>query len=153
MLHTLERKQLVQTDIPTLWAFMSSPMNLARITPSRMGFEILSNKEDLKNMYPGQLIEYYVKPVLGIKMHWVTEITHVKEHEFFVDEQRFGPYAFWHHKHYLKMQNNGVEMTDIVHYKLPLGSIGRLVNTIFVKKKITEIFDYRYKKLEELFNS
>ena len=153
MLHTLERKQLLQTDLPTLWAFMSSPKNLAKITPSHMGFEILSNMEDLNRMYPGQIIEYYVKPIWGIKLHWVTEITHVKENDFFVDEQRFGPYQFWHHKHYLKAVAGGVEMTDVLHYKLPFGVIGKLVNALFVKRKVTQIFDFRYKKLDELFNS
>lgn len=152
MLHTFTAKQFLHTDIPRIWAFMSNPQNLAVITPSYMNFEILSNKEDLQNMYPGQIIEYYVSPVLGIKMHWVTEITHVKENEFFVDEQRFGPYSFWHHKHYLKEVNGGVEMMDILHYQLPLGFIGRIVHTLFVKKKINQIFDYRYRKLEELFN-
>jgi ligand-binding SRPBCC domain-containing protein len=151
MLHSLERKQFLQTDVSTLWAFMSSPKNLAKITPAYMKFEILSNKEDLNHMYPGQIIEYYVQPLGSIKMHWVTEITHVKESEFFVDEQRFGPYAFWHHKHYLKAVQGGVEMTDILHYKLPFGFIGKLINTLFVKKKVNEIFDYRSKKLETLF--
>ena len=153
MLHTLVRKQLLQTDLPTLWAFMSSPVNLSGITPSHMGFEILSNKEDLERMYPGQIIEYYVKPVFGIKMYWVTEITHVKENEFFVDEQRLGPYQFWHHKHFLKAVEGGVEMTDILHYQLPFGFIGKVINALFVKRKVTAIFDYRYQKLEELFNS
>lgn len=151
MLHSLVRKQLLQTDLHTLWAFISSPKNLAQITPSYMGFEVLSNPDDLTRMYPGQLIEYYVKPLWGIKVHWVTEITHVKDNEFFVDEQRFGPYAFWHHKHYLREVPGGVEMTDTVHYKLPMGSVGRFANAIFVKKKINEIFDFRYKRLNELF--
>lgn len=152
MLHTFTTKQFLRTDLHTIWAFMSSPKNLSAITPSYMNFEILSNKDDLQSMYPGQIIEYHVKPLLGIKMHWVTEITHVKENEFFVDEQRFGPYSFWHHKHYIKEVNGGVEMMDILHYQLPFGFIGRIVNALFVKKKINQIFDYRYRKLEELFN-
>lgn len=135
----------------TLWDFMSSPANLAKITPAYMGFHILSDVASTK-MFPGQVIEYYVTPVAGIKMHWATEITHVKDKEYFVDEQRFGPYSFWHHKHFLKEVPGGIEMTDILHYKIPFGFLGKIVNSLFIKHKIKEIFDYRYNKLEELFN-
>ncbi|PBQ31000.1 hypothetical protein CNR22_04185 [Sphingobacteriaceae bacterium] len=152
MLNTLRTSQLLKSDIDTVWNFMSSPANLALITPSYMGFHILSDKDDIKKMYPGQIIEYYVTPVLGIKMHWVTEITHAEHHRYFVDEQRFGPYAFWHHKHFLKEVPGGVEMIDVLHYKVPFGFIGKIVNFLFIKNKINEIFDYRFKKLEELFN-
>ena len=153
MLHTLKTKQLLRSDLNTVWEFMSSPGNLSKITPSYMGFDILSDTDDVGKMHQGQIIEYYVSPVYGIKMHWVTEITHVKTNEYFVDEQRFGPYKFWHHSHFLKQVEGGVEMTDILHYKLPFGFIGKIANALFVKKKITEIFNYRYSKLEELFNS
>lgn len=151
MLHTLQTKQFIKSDIQTVWDFMSSPENLAKITPPYMGFKILTDLNNSK-MYPGQIIEYYVTPIAGLKMHWVTEITHVKNLEFFVDEQRFGPYAFWHHKHFLKQVDGGVEMIDIVHYKAPFGIIGRIANALFIGKKIKEIFDFRYKKLEEIFN-
>ncbi len=151
MLHTLQTHQLIKSDIKTVWEFMSSPKNLATITPKYMGFEILNNFGEDK-MYPGQIIEYYVKPIMNIKLHWVTEITHVKENEYFVDEQRFGPYTFWHHKHFLKEVPQGVEMYDLVHYKMPLGFIGKIGNNLFVKKQIKEVFDYRYKKVEEIFN-
>lgn len=114
-----------------------------------MGFTILSGAE--KPMFPGQIIQYIVTPVLGISTKWVTEITHVKDKEYFVDEQRFGPYALWHHKHFLKVIPGGVEMEDIVDYKLPLGVIGQLVHPILVKPKLKEIFDYRQQKLIELF--
>lgn len=153
MLHTLKTTQFFHADLATVWDFMSTPKNLARITPQSMGFEVLSKEEELQQMYPGQIIEYYVKPVLGIKLHWVTEITHVHPQEFFVDEQRFGPYQFWHHQHLFKAVNDGVEMTDLLHYKMPFGVIGKITNTLFVRKKIHDIFDYRYQKLEELFNS
>jgi len=152
MLNTLQTKQFIKSDIQTVWDFMSSPENLAKITPPYMGFKILTDLNNSK-MYPGQIIEYFVTPVAGIKMHWVTEITHVKNLEFFVDEQRFGPYSFWHHKHFLKQVDGGVEMTDIVHYKAPFGIIGKIANALFIGKKIKEIFDFRYKKLEEIFNS
>lgn len=131
---------------------MSSPANLSAITPDYMGFEMLNDLHG-DNMYPGQIIEYYVRPVLGIRLHWVTEITHVKDHEFFVDEQRFGPYAFWHHKHFLKEVKGGVEMSDLVHYKAPFGILGKMANTLFIKQQLKNVFDYRYKKIEELFNT
>ncbi len=153
MLYTIKTTQLLKSDVNTVWEFMSSPNNLAKITPSYMGFNIISEAADIQKMYAGQIIEYYVTPVLGIKMHWVTEITTVVKNEYFIDEQRFGPYSLWHHKHFLKAVPGGVEMTDIVHYKLPLGFLGRIVHALFVKNKIKEIFDYRYHKLEELFNS
>ena len=150
VLHTITAKQFIKADLTTAWDFIRSPKNLATITPEYMGFDILSELPEV--MYPGQIIEYNVTPLLGIKLHWVTEITHVKELEYFVDEQRFGPYAFWHHKHFLKAVKGGVEMTDIVHYKLPLGILGKLANTLFVKRQLKAIFDYRYNKLEKMFN-
>ena len=130
---------------------MSSPLNLSRITPSYLGFEIIS-KPDKEEMYAGQIIEYYVRPLWGIKLHWVTEITHVKEKEFFVDEQRIGPYRFWHHQHHLKEVEGGVMMEDILHYQLPFGLLGTIANTLFVKKKIETIFEFRREKVNELFN-
>lgn len=151
MLHTLSTKQVLKTDLTTLWDFMSSPGNLSKITPGSMAFHVITDLEESK-MYPGQVIEYYIRPFAGIKMHWVTEITHVKHKEYFVDEQRFGPYAFWHHKHFLKEVPGGVEMTDILHYKIPYGFLGRIVNVLFVRKKLKEIFDFRHNTLEQLFN-
>jgi ligand-binding SRPBCC domain-containing protein len=114
-----------------------------------MGFHILSGAD--RPMYPGQLIQYIVTPVLGIKTKWVTEITHVVDKKFFVDEQRFGPYALWHHKHFLKEIPGGVEMEDIVDYKLPLGVLGQIAHPLIVAPKLKEIFEYRKTKLESLF--
>lgn len=115
-----------------------------------MNFRILSNTGNGK-MYPGQIITYKVSPVLGIPLFWMTEITHVKEGEYFIDEQRFGPYAMWHHEHRFSAMDGGVEMTDIVSYKLPLGPLGLLAYHLFVKKEVEQIFNYRYKVLEERF--
>jgi ligand-binding SRPBCC domain-containing protein len=151
MLHKIETKQILNSDINTVWEFMRDPQNLSRITPSYMGFNVLTSLQGAK-MYPGQIIEYTVKPLLGIPLRWVTEITHVQEKEFFVDEQRFGPYVFWHHKHFMKAVENGVEMYDLVHYRLPLGFIGRIANKLFIEKQLKEIFDYRFKVLDQLFN-
>lgn len=151
MLNAIESKQILKTDLKTVWDFMSSPANLQKITPDYMGFNILSPGSEIK-MYPGQIIEYTIRPVAGIPMHWVTEITHVKEGEYFVDEQRKGPYSFWHHKHFLRECKDGVEMTDLVHYQIPLGIIGKAVNAVFIRKQLKEIFDCRYKRLDEMFN-
>ena len=115
-----------------------------------MGFKVIS-KHHGDTMYAGQNIEYTVKPLLGIHLYWMTEITQVKDNQYFIDEQRFGPYSLWHHQHHFKAMEGGVEMTDIVHYKNPLGVLGRLANTFFVKKKLDTIFNYRYQKVEELF--
>ena len=103
-------------------------------------------------MYPGQIIEYTVKPLLGIPLYWMTEITHVEEGKYFVDEQRFGPYSLWHHQHHFREVPGGVEMTDIVHYKIPLWILGDIANALFVRKQLQGIFDYRFKKVEELFS-
>lgn len=102
-------------------------------------------------MYAGQLIEYTVRPVLGIPVYWMTEITHVEQDRFFVDEQRFGPYSLWHHQHHFKEVPGGVEMTDIVHYKVPFWILGDLANMVLVRGKLKEIFEYRFKKVAEIF--
>jgi ligand-binding SRPBCC domain-containing protein len=114
-----------------------------------MSFDILSGAD--RPMFAGQIIQYIVTPLLGIKTTWVTEITHVVEGEYFVDEQRFGPYALWHHKHFIKEIHGGVEMEDIIDYKVPMGILGQLVHPFIVKPKLDEIFEYRRKKLIELF--
>lgn len=146
----LEKTQQLPISIEQAWEFLSSPSNLAKITPPYMGFEITSGFKGEK-MYSGQVISYFVKPVAGIPLRWVTEITHVNEPNYFVDEQRFGPYTFWHHKHFLKAIPGGVEMRDLIHYALPLGPLGSLANTLFVKKQLNDIFTYRKFVLEEMF--
>ena len=148
-IYTLHRKQNLPITVDEAWDFLSSPKNLKTITPDYMGFHILSGAD--KPMFPGQIIQYIVTPILGIKTKWVTEITHVKDKVYFVDEQRFGPYALWHHKHFIKEIKGGVEMEDIIDYKVPFGFLGQMVHPVLVKPKLEEIFNYRTKKLEELF--
>jgi ligand-binding SRPBCC domain-containing protein len=148
-IYTKSSKQNLPISIQEAWEFLSNPKNLKTITPDYMGFVIESGAD--RPMFPGQIIEYIVTPVLGIKTKWVTEITHVQELRYFVDEQRFGPYSLWHHKHFLKEIPGGVEMEDVIHYKIPMGFIGQLVHPILVKPKLDEIFDYRRKKLIDLF--
>ena len=147
---SLKTVQLIPVDIDTAWDFFSNPANLQAITPKNLGFKILSKHHGDK-MYPGQIIEYKVSPVLGIPMYWMTEITHVKDKAFFVDEQRFGPYQLWHHQHHFKTVEGGVEMTDIVHYRNPLGFLGNIANTLFIKAQLKQIFEFRFKVVEDLF--
>ncbi len=148
-IYTLEVKQFVKISLKEAWDFFSSPDNLSKITPEHMGFYITSGVPS--KMYPGQIITYKVSPVAGIKTNWVTEITHVAEGLFFVDEQRFGPYRMWHHEHHFEAKNNGVLMTDRVSYKLPMGFLGRIAHFLFVQKQLKGIFEYREKCLEKLF--
>jgi ligand-binding SRPBCC domain-containing protein len=151
-IYTLTKKQFLPITLDEAWAFFSTPINLKKITPEYMGFNILTNLGDSK-MYPGQIIHYIVTPVLGIPMRWTTEITHVIDRKYFVDEQRFGPYSFWHHQHWFCEVDGGVEMTDIVNYGIPLGFLGQIANTIFVQSKLQEIFDYREKVTNEMFGA
>lgn len=150
MLHSIFTEQVLKSNRQTIWNFISNPHNLAYITPSYMGFDIVGKVNAA--MYPGQIIEYKVKPLMNIKLYWVTEITHVKEGHYFVDEQRFGPYAFWHHQHTISEVEGGIKMNDEVHYKLPLGALGKMVNGLLVKRQLDEIFNYRRQKLDEIFN-
>ncbi len=149
-LERMEFRQILKTDMQTAWEFMSDPGNLAKITPSEMRFEVLSGGGIA--MHAGQIIQYKISPLPATRMNWVTEITHVKEGEFFVDEQRFGPYAFWHHQHHIRAHQDGVEMVDILHYRVPLGFIGQIINAIFIRNQVNKIFDHRFHVLEKLFN-
>lgn len=148
-LYQLHAKQCIKTDIQTAWEFLSDPKNLQRITPEAMGFNILAGAD--RKMFPGQVIHYTVRPFPGVTTKWVTEITHVENGKYFVDEQRFGPYALWHHKHFIKEIEGGVEMEDIIDYKIPFGILGQMVHPILVKPQLKKIFAHREKALKELF--
>lgn len=150
-IYRLHTKQKLPISIDKAWDFFSDPKNLKIITPDYMGFNTLSG--DDRKMFPGQIIQYIVKPVMGIPMKWVTEITHVQDKYYFVDEQRFGPYSLWHHKHFFKEIEGGIEMEDIVDYKLPFGILGQLLHPVLVKPKLQQIFDYRSEKLKSLFGT
>lgn len=145
-------EQLIPQDLEQVWHFFSRPENLNDITPDDMSFEILSDVADTP-MYEGMIIRYNIRPILNIPMNWVTEITHVQDQEYFIDEQRFGPYALWHHQHHFKAVPGGTLMRDILHYKVPYGPIGSLANALFVDQKIDSIFDYRYRIIEKRFNA
>jgi len=148
-IYTLTVMQELPIGLPEAWDFFSSPKNLVRITPKHMAFEITSGEHE--RMFAGQLITYRVAPLPGIKTNWVTEITHVEDNKFFVDEQRFGPYSMWHHEHHFEETEKGIVMTDRVSYKIPFGFLGHIAQVLFVKKQLQDIFNYRRKALEEMF--
>ncbi len=148
-LYQLSAQQTLPITKKEAWDFLSDPQNLATITPNHMGFNILSGAD--RKMYPGQIIQYKVKPFPFYSTTWVTEITHVLDEEYFVDEQRFGPYALWHHKHFLKEVKEGVLMEDIIDYKLPFGVLGAVAHPFLVKSQLRGIFEYREEKLNALF--
>ncbi len=148
-IYRLETVQKLPITIEQAWDFFSNPQNLKEITPPFMGFDILSGAAE--KMYPGQIIQYRVTPLAQVPMKWVTEITHVEEGKYFVDEQRFGPYALWHHKHFFTPLKKGVEMKDCIDYKLPFGWLGQWVHPILVRPRLETIFEYRKKILTERF--
>lgn len=150
MKHKLFREQQLNCDIETAWKFFSSANNLSKITPKDMGFTVLTEMED-DEIYEGMLIDYYVSPLFGIKMKWQTEITHVDLQKSFIDFQRKGPYKLWNHHHEFISNDEGVLMRDTIDYELPMGFLGEIAHSLFVKKKLDSIFDYRFRVLSRLF--
>ncbi len=148
--YTLEAVQKLPITVKEAWDFLSNPRNLSKITPEYMNFCITSDFLPEK-IYPGLIITYTVCPFPNVPITWVTEITHVNEPYFFVDEQRFGPYRMWHHEHMIREIPNGVEMIDKIHYVLPFGPLGNIARELFVKKQLDGIFSYRQKVLDEMF--
>ncbi len=148
--HSLKTVQKIPASLEEVWNFFSDPSNLNNITPKNMKFRVIS-KHHGNSIYAGQIFEYKVSPVLNIPMYWMTEITHVEPLKYFVDEQRKGPYALWQHQHHFKEIEGGVEMTDIVHYRNPLGILGKMADALFVKNKLKEIFQFRKEMVEGRF--
>lgn len=144
------KEQKIPASINEVWNFISSPHNLSRITPTTMGFKITS-KNLPAQMYPGMIIMYKVKPMLNLPITWVTEITQVQPQQYFVDEQRQGPYKMWHHEHWIKPIDGGVIMQDLISYTPPFGLLGRLANAFVIKKKLRQIFNYRKQALVNIF--
>ena len=147
--YLLKEVQRLPISLPEAWRFFSDPRNLPRITPPSLGLEVTSDLPG--EMYPGMIITYLVRPIPWVPVGWVTEITHVREPSLFVDEQRFGPYRFWHHEHHFREVEGGVEMEDIVHYALPFGKIGAIFGGSFVRRRLAEIFAFRRRFLEREF--
>lgn len=148
-IYTLHQTQKLPISLETAWEFLCNPANLSKLTPPEMNMKIISGAD--RPMYAGQVLQYSVTPLAGFKTKWVSEITQYKDKNYFVDLQLYGPYAFWHHKHFVKEIEGGVEMEDIIDYKVPFGILGQLVHPILVKPKLNDIFNYRTRKLEELF--
>lgn len=147
--HVLERRMFLPVSLDQAWEFFSDSANLSRITPPDMDFRITSPPG--RGIHAGQIITYTVRPLLGVAVHWTTEITHVDRPNFFVDEQRFGPYRFWHHQHHFREVEGGVEMYDLVHYLLHHDRLAGLVNRLIVAPRLRRIFDFRSKVLKEIF--
>lgn len=148
--HSFKAVQFIPLSLQDAWAFFSSPANLQAITPPDVHFTVTSSLHG-DSIYPGQIIEYKIRPFWIIEWYWMTEITHVEPGRYFADEQRYGPYSLWHHQHHFKEVPGGVEMTDIVHYKLPGGWLGELLAGRLVEKKLQQIFSFRYETIEGLF--
>jgi ligand-binding SRPBCC domain-containing protein len=146
-------QQSFPISLTEIWDFFSSPYNLEAITPTDMTFDVTSELTKTQKMYPGMIITYELTPFLGIKLNWMTEITQVVHEKYFIDEQRFGPFKFWHHQHHFKAIEGGVEMTDVLTYGLPFGFIGEIAQEMYVGKKLKEIFEFRREKTVGLFGA
>ncbi|WP_420551651.1 SRPBCC family protein [Tenacibaculum aiptasiae] len=150
-IYTLTTVQVLDVSLEKAWSFFSAPQNLEKITPSHMGFQITSEVD--KKAYAGQIITYKVGILPGLKSSWVTEITQVKDEQFFIDEQRFGPYKMWHHEHWFEELSEGKTlMKDKISYKIPFGFLGHIAQSVFIKRQLKNIFEHRYSTLEKLFN-
>ncbi len=144
--------QNLPINLEEAWDFFSSPANLNKITPSTLAFKITHCHES-KKMYAGQLIAYTLSPLWHVRLNWVTEITAVQKPYYFIDEQRFGPYALWHHEHWFRAIPGGVQIEDLVYYKLPFGFLGKALHYFKVKKDLETIFAYRKEALEQIFGT
>jgi ligand-binding SRPBCC domain-containing protein len=148
-LHTLERSQVIRASLADAWQFFSDPHNLARLTPPELNLVVPA--DTLHSIHPGMIIAYRIRALAGIPASWVTEITHVTDRRMFVDEQRFGPYRFWHHQHHFHETDAGTEVRDLVHYSLPFGSLGRMMHAMVIQARLKGIFDYRLDAIRTAF--
>lgn len=149
-IYTLRRKQVLPITLEEAWPFFSTPRNLEQITPAFLRFSILSEIPD--EIHDGLIISYRIAAVAGVPMTWVTEIKHVRRLAQFIDEQRIGPFRFWHHLHRFRAVEGGVEMEDVVHYVMPWGWFGRLVHAVFIRARLQAIFDFRQEYLDRYFS-
>jgi ligand-binding SRPBCC domain-containing protein len=148
--HRIHRKQVIPISMSEAWEFFSNPVNLSKITPPWLNLKVISDIP--KSMHSGMIISYRITPMASISVLWISEITHVEAPIYFVDEQRLGPFRFWHHQHVFKEIGRNVEIQDIVHYAMPLGPIGEMVHSVSVHKKVDSIFDFRQKALERMLS-
>jgi ligand-binding SRPBCC domain-containing protein len=149
-LHRIHRRQVIPISLTEAWTFFSNPENLSKITPPWLNLTVVSNIPS--SMHSGMIISYRITPMVRVPTLWISEITHVNIPIYFVDEQRLGPFRFWHHQHLFKEVGRNVEIQDIVHYAMPLGTIGELVHAISVRKKVEAIFYFRQKALERILS-
>jgi ligand-binding SRPBCC domain-containing protein len=152
-LYRLDTRTLLPISLAEAWDFFSNPRNLARVTPAELGLEVTNEAELAERIYPGMIITYEVSPLPFFRSSWVTEITHVEERKLFVDEQRFGPYVLWHHKHLFELTQEGVIMRDLVHYKVPGAVFAPLIHRLVVRPKLEQIFQYRDQQTQKLFGA
>lgn len=148
-IYHFEQQQILPISREEAWEFFANPQNLAKLTPNWMGLTM--EEEPPQKIYPGMLMTQKVRPLLGIPLTWLTEITHIEEGSYFIDEQRIGPYAFWQHEHRLRETIAGTVLIDRLHYALPFGFIGRLAHELTVKQKVAAVFRYRYEVLGKMF--
>ena len=148
-IYTLQKTQKLPISVDEAWTFLCNPANLSKLTPPKMNMKIISMED--RPIYAGQVLQYSVTPLPGFKTKWVSEITQFKDRDYFVDVQLYGPYSFWHHKHFIRAIEGGVEMEDLIHYKVPLGWLGQLVQPIIVKPKLEDVFNFRKTQLEAIF--
>jgi ligand-binding SRPBCC domain-containing protein len=150
-LYSIHQSQRLPISLQEAWNYFADPSNLEQITPEWLRFDIKNEAAD--SMYPGMIISYRITALAGIPTSWVTEITQVHSQQYFIDEQRFGPYKFWHHQHHFRAIEEGVEVEDLVHYALPFGVLGRVVHRLDIRSRLESIFDYRRQVLEKKFGS
>lgn len=151
MIYMLYREQVVNSGIDKVWDYFSTPKNLNSMTPRSLQFRIISELPE--KMHLGQIIQYKVKAVPLIWSNWLTEIKYVEEGRKFVDEQRIGPYKLWFHEHiFIPLENNKVKIIDRVHYDIGFGILGSLLNTLWIKHRLNDIFKFRFNKVSEIFN-
>ena len=150
-LYSLEAKQLLPLPLAEAWRFFSDPRNLSQLTPAWLSFETTSDVPP--QMYAGLIITYRIRPLFNLPSAWVTEITHVREPHYFVDEQRFGPYRFWHHQHFFREAAGGTEVRDLVHYALRGGPLAGLADALLVRRRLEEIFSFRREVLARMFGA
>ncbi|HEV7782927.1 MAG TPA: SRPBCC family protein [Chitinophagaceae bacterium] len=148
--HSLKMVQKIPAGIGDVWELFSNPGNILKLSPEHMVLRIISSGGH-PVISPGQIIRYKVKPLWGIPVHWITGIKEVEPGKFFMDVQKKGPYSFWEHRHYFKEIDVGVEMTDSLLYRNPLGMLGNMVNTLFIRNRLRQLFEYRYRQVEEIF--
>ncbi len=150
-MYSILYRQIIPRPIEQTWDFFSNPANLKLLTPAGMKFELMN--ESIDEMYEGIVLGYTLAPLAGIKLSWYSEITKIEAKKYFIDQQLKGPFKIWHHQHHFRETDSGTEVTDLVHYELPLGFIGKLFHPLFVERRVKDMFEYRYQKARELFGS